>query len=430
MRRFFKTIWGIIVIGFVFSLPLRAGLAQDDMEMEETIVDTPVIEEILPDSLAPDTLKIELPPSSSPTIPEPPVQLKVKDAENDRGGILELTWERSADDGKGNNHVVGYIILRSTSPGGDFAPIDTVAAGVTHYRDQNLKNKTPYYYKVQALSNENVTSEMNIRSEKGIAAGQWFNTTLWNILIGVAIFGALIFWYLSQAQKKELFVRRIPGLSAVGEAIGRSTEMGRPVLYVPGIGSIANIQTLASLAIMGEVAKITAEYDTKLIVPCRDPIVMTAADETVREGYLDAGRLDAYSPENVRFLTDEQFAYVAGVNGIMLREHPAANLYLGEFYAESLILAETGFSAGAIQVAGTASVAQIPFFVAACDYTLIGEELFAASAYLSRDPRLIANLKSSDIGKAIFVILMLAGVILSTIGYEGFRELFTISNNH
>ena len=71
----------------------------------------------------------------------------------------------------------------------------------------------------------------------------------------------------------------------------------------------------------------------------------------------------------------------------MLRDRPAAHIFMGSFYAESLLLAETGFSTGAIQVAGTANVHQLPFFVVACDYTLIGEELYAASAYLSGEPQ-------------------------------------------
>ena len=74
------------------------------------------------------------------------------------------------------------------------------------------------------------------------------------------------------------------------------------------------------------------------------------------------------------YLSEEQFAFTAGVDGIMLREKPAANLYLGSFFAESLILAETGFQTGAVQIAGTANIHQLPFFVVACDYTLIGEE--------------------------------------------------------
>ena len=83
----------------------------------------------------------------------------------------------------------------------------------------------------------------------------------------------------------------------------------------------------------------------------------------------------------------------------MLREKPAAIFLQGTFYAESLILAETGNSVGAIQIAGTDSEHQLPFFIAACDYTLIGEELYAASAYLSREPMLLGSLRGQDWGQ-------------------------------
>ena len=78
-----------------------------------------------------------------------------------------------------------------------------------------------------------------------------------------------------------------------------------------------------------------------------------------------------------------------GLDGIMVRERPATVFLLGMFYAESLILAETANSVGAIQIAGTDASSQLPFFIAACDYTLIGEELYAASAYMSREPLLL-----------------------------------------
>jgi hypothetical protein len=58
---------------------------------------------------------------------------------------------------------------------------------------------------------------------------------------------------------------------------------------------------------------------------------------------------------------------------------------------------------------------QLPFFVAACDYTLIGEELFAASAYLSKDPKLLGSLKGQDVGKFIFLLVILVGVVFLTL---------------
>ena len=152
------------------------------------------------------------------------------------------------------------------------------------------------------------------------------------------------------------------------------------------------------------------------------PIPFTIAQEMVKGGYLQAGRPEQYDPDCVQFVSPEQFAYVAAVTGIMMRDRPAAHIFLGAFFAESLLLAETGFATGAIQVAGTANASQLPFFVVACDYTLIGEELFAASAYLSGEPKLVGSLKGADLMKLVILVVVLAGCLLETLGYHGLTQ--------
>jgi hypothetical protein len=153
--------------------------------------------------------------------------------------------------------------------------------------------------------------------------------------------------------------------------------------------------------------------------------VYTVAREIVKEAYSDAGRPDAFNPDSVFFVTTSQFAYVAAVNGIMLREKPATNFFLGMFYAESLLLAETGNISGAIQIAGTDASAQLPFFITACDYTIIGEELYAASAYLSREPNLVGTIKAQDWGKATIGILLVVLTILALFGLEFATKIVT-----
>ena len=214
------------------------------------------------------------------------------------------------------------------------------------------------------------------------------------------------FFTLQARRGVKLFIRRIAGLDAVEEALGRATEMGRPILFVPGLSTMDDVATIAALNILGEVAKKTARYGTPLIVPNRDPIVYTVAREIVREAYTQAGRPDAFNQDSVYFITDNQFAFAAAVDGIMVRDRPATIFLQGYFWAEALILAETGSSIGAIQIAGTDSITQLPFFITACDYTLLGEELYAASAYLSREPLLMGAIKAEDYGKAIIVILL------------------------
>ncbi|SET13784.1 DUF6754 domain-containing protein [Anaerobranca gottschalkii] len=228
---------------------------------------------------------------------------------------------------------------------------------------------------------------------------------------------AMILIIKSAKGGKKPFVRKINGLEAVDEAVGRATEMGRPVHFSPGISSLGEqtaAQTLAGLSVLGYVSRLTAKYDTPLIVTIRIPEILPISEEIVKQSYLAEGKPDAYNPNNIRFLSDEQFAYAAGCLGIMNREKVATNIMMGAFWAESLIFAEGGFAAGAIQIAGTANTHQLPFFIAACDYTLIGEELFAAGAYLSQDPLQLGSIAVQDIGKLIAIILIVIGTITTT----------------
>lgn len=243
-----------------------------------------------------------------------------------------------------------------------------------------------------------------------------FHTGRWFFLVLVLLVAGAFFVFVSIARKRgdALFVRRIPAVDAIEDAVGRSTEMGRPVLYVTGLEEIQDIQTIASLLILGHVSEMTATYDTEIKVGNTYPLTMVVAEEIVRQGYANASRLDAHRPENVFFVTSEQFAFAAALNGMILRDKPATNIYFGKFYAESLLLAETGFITGAIQIAGTAEFTQLPFFIAACDYTLIGEELYATSAYLSREPTLLAQLKAGDVVKAVAFVLIVASAGMAT----------------
>jgi len=70
---------------------------------------------------------------------------------------------------------------------------------------------------------------------------------------------------------------------------------------------------------------------------------------------------------------------------------------------------------GAIQIAGTDSTIQLAFFIVACDYTLIGEELFAASGYLSQDRSILASVRAQDILKLIIAAFVIVAAVWATI---------------
>ncbi|MEW6723858.1 MAG: DUF6754 domain-containing protein [Bacillota bacterium] len=214
-------------------------------------------------------------------------------------------------------------------------------------------------------------------------------------------------------------IRKINGLEAIDEAIGRATEMGRPVHATPGLGDISSSETFAFWGILGHVAKLCAKYDTRLIQTNRDEYIYAINEEIIKQAYLEAGRPDAFNPDDVRYISGWQFAYATAVLGIFQREKVAANIMIGYFYAESLIFAEGGYQAGAIQIAGTTSTFQLPFFIAACDYVLIGEEIYAASAYISKDPVLVGSVIGQDWGKIAVFAFIIVGTILANVQAQG-----------
>ncbi|MFZ5980852.1 MAG: DUF6754 domain-containing protein, partial [Candidatus Zixiibacteriota bacterium] len=193
-----------------------------------------------------------------------------------------------------------------------------------------------------------------------------------------------------------------------------------PILYTPGWGGdIQRPTTIASMNILSHVAEKTARYHCDLIFPTHDPVIMSVAQEVVRESYARSGFPDRFREENICYVTSSQFGYAAAVEGLISRLKPASVFLLGTFEAESLILAETGNIAGAIQIAGTDSTIQLSFFIVACDYTLIGEELFAASGYLSGDKSVLASIRAQDILKILIFIFILVAVIWASFDPAG-----------
>ncbi|MEO0234138.1 MAG: DUF6754 domain-containing protein [candidate division WOR-3 bacterium] len=329
-------------------------------------------------------------------------EFTIKDVRDDDGTKLEISCQKIL---VGNNYM--FKLYRKEENDTTLKVIKTFNSFPVKIVDEGLSYQKKYEYYIST------TDSSGNESEKCLIAGSvspkpnLFKTEKTILLLMIIVYTAIIVFLVESVRKgKDLFVRKISGLDTLDEAVGRATEMGRPVLYVPGSSTMSDIATIASLNILGPVAKKIAEYETKLIVPNRDPIVMTVAKEVVKESYSEAGRPDVYNDNDIFFLTDSQFGYAAAVSGIMTREKPATNLLLGMFWAESLIMAEAGNTTGAIQIAGTDAVTQLPFFITSCDYTIIGEELYAASAYLSREPLLLGTLKAQDYFKGFIIILI------------------------
>ena len=342
--------------------------------------------------------------------PAAPSNVRARDVPDDGGAAIRVTWEAPAAAGLARFEIVRLDPRGSRVDAGKAPPVDR--AFVDDDAAKGPADGVPYRYLVGAVYLDGARAE-SAPSGPAIAAPSWIHRGRLPGLVAVALLAAMFALLVFRARRGgRLYLRPIAALAAIDDAVGRAAEMGRPVLYAPGLESVTSPVTLASMGILSRVAERSAQLHARIEVPNYDPLTWPVAQEIVRRAFAKVGRADAFRPDDVSYLTSRSFTYAAAVAGAMVRDRTAANLFIGHFFSEYLILAETGASTGAVQIGGTDSVAQLPFVIATCDETMIGEEVFAAAALVSDDPLSRSTIKAHDWFKVLIIAALAAGAAL------------------
>jgi len=230
-------------------------------------------------------------------------------------------------------------------------------------------------------------------------------------------------YYGGKGRARQL--RRIPGLDAIKEAVGRSAEMGRGIIFSTGSGSGGlNSDSapyhLAGLNTLGYVAGLAANAHAPLSFVSAYPELMPLAEETMRDAYTVAN--EVYQAGAVQYY-GKGWGYASACMEMMEEERPAAAFWLGIFWSEALLLSETGNAVGALQIAGQPDSVNLPFQIASCDYVLIGEEMFVTGAYLSGDKALLGSVTAAEATKVLVIGVIIVGAVLSTFGFTWLSQL-------
>jgi len=239
--------------------------------------------------------------------------------------------------------------------------------------------------------------------------------------------GIAVYYAYNVAKGGKLWdIRPIEALDAIGESIGRCAEMGRPVLVTPGISSMTSssggAQMLAGLTVLGEVAQQAASIGVECTTNSSNQQIIIASEAIMRNALTAAGKPELYAPgKYVRWFGGGQFSYAVGCAGQILEEKPGLIIFMGYFLADTIVTGETGARVGAIKIGGT--LGAIPFLAMMCDYLMIGEEMFAASALITKDPFITGTIASQDWIKVAATAVMSIGVILYAVGI---KTIYTI----
>lgn len=232
----------------------------------------------------------------------------------------------------------------------------------------------------------------------------------------MAVLSGLVLWKIAQANRgRPMYIRPIPGLKAIDEAVGRAAELGAPVLFHPGIDNFKNAQTLAAMGILQHVAKLAARLDVPVHITTGQPVMVPICEDVLKAVFEAELRPELMQRCSVRFISPANDLTALGTAKLMVDERIASVFYFGAYDYTSLLYSEGGQLAGCMQIAGTADYYQIPFFIASCDYVVLVEELYASSAFLSRDKVLVGSVVGQDYGKLVLLALLVSGVLAVTV---------------
>jgi hypothetical protein len=243
------------------------------------------------------------------------------------------------------------------------------------------------------------------------------------IVLLIVVIITLIYHERARVGRLTLNLRPLPGLDIVRQALANGAETGRAVHLSPGPGSIAGrgntAETIAGLLAAERVAAEAALNGASILCSSGDAVAHLALRGSMRQAYQRAGLGQDYRPSSIQLLAHQDpMAYASGVTTLYGRQKLEASQMLGGFDQDLLLASEVGAQLGVPQLIGATSTTAQPLALLTADHTLIGEEIYAAEAYLANTAVAQSRLKTQDALRTVLIVVILIVAVAGAFGFQ------------
>jgi hypothetical protein len=238
------------------------------------------------------------------------------------------------------------------------------------------------------------------------------------VLLLVFLFFFLIFTVRAKSGAR-FGLRRIAVYARLQHLISQATESGRPIHVGMGSGQIGSSYTaeaVMGLTVFDLVARHAAASDLPVLGSTGDPTILAAGQGVLQVARREAGYAESYTGRELGFYAPDPLAYAVGVQHDLRRKDYLASILLGRYGAEGLWISESVGAQPMVQLGGAVDPSAQALLQFSLDDTVIGEEVYAAGAYLHR-PSHLGSLATQDIIRIALILSIIAGVIMISLGY-------------
>jgi hypothetical protein len=234
--------------------------------------------------------------------------------------------------------------------------------------------------------------------------------------LGVLVVAAVLLIVFTLMRRKSPGVfRKIEAYEQLNRAVGNAVEGGSRLHISIGRGNLFTSRggsALAGLAMLRRLSERTSQSDHPPIVTSGDASLAILSQDTLQSGYRAAGAEDQYRFTTGRLAGLTPFAFAAGTVPVMSDENISANVVIGDLGVESALLVEASDREGTDLIAASDNLSAQSVFYASSQEPLIGEELFAAGAYVGAGASHEASLQVQDILRWLVIAAILGGAVI------------------
>lgn len=229
----------------------------------------------------------------------------------------------------------------------------------------------------------------------------------------------------SRRRRQAFSLRSIPAYAILTPTIGASIEANHPMHLSygsAGLGGNSTVLALASSELFYHVARRATIGDASPILTVSDTSAIPLAHDTLRRAYASQDLLIRYRAGNVRWYPSgaRSLVFAVALSAMLRDDDVHANVLAGSFGAELALIADTAIRRDQVLIAASDQPEGQAIAYATSSELLIGEEMFAARAYLDDDPRASGHAAAMDTLRWLLIAFIFTAALSA--GNEGFRQ--------
>lgn len=230
------------------------------------------------------------------------------------------------------------------------------------------------------------------------------------ILVGV---------YFISEKKKGIILREIGAFQYLRRAIGLSVEEGKRIHLALGWGNLFAepfSSGLIGLSILERLSRVALFSDKPPIATSGNGGLMLLSQDTISHSYRSfrlTGENKIYSGQLIGVTP---FSYAIGAPLLIKDESVSVNVLLGHFSTELGLILDASERQNNLSIGGSDDLAAQAVFYGVANFPLIGEEMYAAGAYLGSNEMHKASIKVQDYFRWGIISFILIGIVLKLIG--------------